>query len=212
LFQNVTIKHANIRGKRQNLSVQNTVTDEIVSVFSVPLEEAPLLPLSPLPTLPPRPHRRRKPMFSAMFASNMLFMPFLYPLMLTIFGVFTNQPLPLDIFMILVLFGSFLSNIGSLLLYIAARAANYLRTTVGIVALTLLVLQVSCLFLFRNNLEGFDPNHLRGMHDLIIMAGFTLIFSCMLALCIFSVLLLLRVFRKKSRKHMLNKSVDITAN
>ncbi|GEM_PF-3556811 len=187
----------NIRGKRNNLSAQYSVADEIVSVLSVPPEDKPLPPLSPLPPVAPRPARRRKPIGLSIAAAILLFTPFLCFAVFYFLGLILGSVLPIEILMAILIFTGNLSIFGGLLLYLAARRIQYLRMSVGWFSLLLLVFQIDFCIVFLNNDVAFIMNP-AGVPTFTFAAIIsTLILICMIALCVFSIMMLMRLIRKK---------------
>lgn len=196
----IVIDRKKIIGKRPNLAEQNSITDEIVSAFSVPPENAPLPPLSPLPaTAPHAPTPPRNPQGGTIAASVLLFLPFLYPIVFFVHGAFTGHPVPVMLYPMLVLAARLLANIGSLILYLSARAANYLRKPAGCTALAALILPIVGMVLFGGPLLRLDPTGVSSTRGWLIIASMVLTLLSMFALCVLCALLLIRVFRKKSR-------------
>lgn len=189
-----------ILGKRPNLSAQNSVADDIVSAFSVPPEQMPLPPLSPLPPTVPRPLRKKTPQGSSIAATILLFLPFLYPIVFFVHGSATGHPLPMLMFPLLVLLARLLSNVGGLILYFAARAANYLRKPVGFTALAAFILPLAGALLFGTTLARIDPANISQPRGWVALGCVVLALLCMVALCAFSILILIRAFRKKKPK------------
>jgi len=91
-----------------------------------------------------------------------------------------------------------LTFLGGLLLYLAARAANAFRKPIGWIALGNLVSSVVSVFFVSDWLTGYDPNMLSRSNALWCLAFTFVSLLCMVALCVFSVLMLRRVFQKKS--------------
>ena len=187
----------NIRGKRKNLSAQNSVADEIVSVLSVPPEDKPLPPLSPLPPVAPRPARRRKPIGLSIAAAILLFTPFLCFAVFYFLGLILGSVLPIEILMAILIFTGNLSIFGRLLLYLAARRIQYLRMSVGWFSLLLLVFQIDFCIVFLNNDVAFIMNPAGVPTFTFAVIICTLILICMIALCVFSIMMLVRLIRKK---------------
>ena len=192
-------------GKRPNLAEQNSVADNIVSAFSVPPEDMPLPPLSPLPRhtpasqTEPRPLRKKHPKVLSIVGTVFLFLPILFAGVYFIHGALTGQPLPVLMFPMLMLIARFSSYIGGLILCFAARAAQYLKKSVGFTTLAAVLLPFVSSFIFAKPLASVDPTSagvgpVAGWIALICLA-ITLL--CMLALCVFGVLLLVRAFRQK---------------
>ena len=193
-----TIVREHILGKRPNLSAQNSVADEIISALSVPPEDMPLPPLSPLPPTAPRPPQEKNPQGSSVAAAILLFLPFLYPIVFYVHGYATGHPLPVLMFPLLVLFARLLSNVGGFILFLAARSADYLKKSVGLTALAAFILPFAGSLLFGTTLNRVDPARISETRDWIALACVALGLFCMLALCVFSVLMLERVFKKRT--------------
>jgi len=88
------------------------------------------------------------------------------------------------------------------LLYLAARRIKYLRKSVGWVSLALLVLQFDfCIVFFDGSVPCLiqSANSPAYICSIIISA---LIVTCMILLCVFSVLILIRLTRKKQPKEL----------
>ena len=192
----INVERRNIAGKRPNLAGQNSVADEIVSALSP--EEMPLPPLSPLPPTSPHPPRKRNPQGAAIAGAILVLLPFLYPVAFFVNGFTSGRPLPLLMYPLLVLMARFLANVGSFILYLAARAANHLRKVIGWVSLAAFVLPIAATFLFGGVLYRIDPRYISQTRGWIGLACVAVALLCMLALCVFSVLLLVRVFRKQT--------------
>lgn len=191
-------------GKRPNLAEEESVTDNIVSALSVKPEDMPLPPLSPLPKhtpayeTAPRAPRKKHPKVLSIIGTVFIYLPILFAGVYFIHGALTGQPLPALMFPMLMLIARFSSYIGGLLLYFAARAAQYLKKTVGFTTLAAVLLPIVSSFIFAKPLASVDPTSagvgpVAGWIALICLA-ITLL--CMLALCVFAVLLLVRAFRK----------------
>ena len=187
----------NIRGKRENLSAQNSVADEIVSVLSVSPEDMPLAPLSPLPPVAPRPARRRKPIGLAIAAPILLFAPFLCFAVFYFLGLILGSVLPIEILMAILIFTGNLSIFGGLLLYLAARRIQYLRMSVGWFSLLLLVFQIDFCIVFLNKDVAFIMNPAGVPTFTFAVIICTLILICMIALCVFSIMMLVRLVHRK---------------
>lgn len=186
-----------IIGRRPNLAEQNTVADEIVSVLSVPPEDMPLPPLSPLPPTKPSPARKRNPQGVAIAATVLLFVPFLYPFVLLALGVVMKNPLPLYYYLPLVFVQFPLSILGGGLLYLASRYANALRKLIGWVALAMLLVPVIAFSILRKRIFDMSEFTIHSTESLISMCNVLLTLLIMIALCVFDVLLLSRLFRKE---------------
>ena len=192
MHKQVTFKRANIRGQRPNLSANHTVVDEIIYAFTNPQQE---------PPLPPLPRGKKNPQGGSIAAAILLFLPFLYPITFFVQGATTGHPLPVMMFPLLALMARFLSNVGSLVLYLTARTENFLRKSIGWVSLATLALPLASVLLFGKSQYMFNPisdiSKTRGLLALISVV-FTLL--CMIALCVFAVLMLARVFAKRSEE------------
>ena len=184
-------------GRRPNLAEEKSVTDEIVSAFSVPPEDMPLPPLSPLPPTAPRAPRKRNPQGLTIAAAVLNVLPFLYPLFFFVHGWTSGHPLPVYLYPILVLAVRFIPFIGGLLLYLAARAANAFRKWVGWIALCNVVFSLGSVFFLTQWLPNYDPSMLSRTDALGFLAFSSASLLCMIALCVFSVLMLAHLLPKR---------------
>ncbi len=186
----ITIKtdHKRIHGKRPNLSAQSGVADEIITALSNPA--GPNIPLSPLP-------RKKNPRGGAVAAAILLFLPFVYPIVFFAHGVLSAHPLPVMMYPYLVLLARFVSNIGGLVLYLTARKASVLQKPIGWVALAAFLLPLVSTFLVGTQQIQVDPSSISPLRGGIAFYAVVIALLCMLALCVFCVLLLVRVFQKK---------------
>ena len=186
-----------IIGRRPNLAEQNTVADEIVSVLSVPPEDMPLPPLSPLPPTTPSPARKRNPRIGAVAGTILVFLPLLYPLVFFIHGSLIGYPMPAWMYPYLVLIARYLSNIGGLFLYLSARSASFLRKPIGWVSFASFALPLIGSILLGGLIYSTEQGTISQTRGWIGICCLAVALLCMLALCVFSVLLLIRVFPKK---------------
>ena len=203
-------------GKRPNLAAEKSVTDEIVSAFSVPPEDMPLPPLSPLPahtpasaTAPAAP-RKRKPQGLTIAATVLNVLPFIYPLFFYVHGWTSGHPLPFYLYPILVSAVRFIPFLGGLLLYLAARAANAFRKPIGWIALANVVFSLGSVFFLTEWLPNYDPSMLSRSDALGFLLFSAVSLLSMVALCVFSVVMLARVFNKGKRSNdQKNNSVGL---
>ena len=192
-------------GKRPNLAEEQSVTDDIVSAFSVPPEDMPLPPLSPLPqhtpaaSTAPRAPRKRHPKALSIIGTVLAYLPFLFAAVYFVHGAIIGHPLPVLMFPMLVLIARFVSYIGGLILYLAACAAQYLRKSVGYTALASALLPFVSIILFTKPLASIDPTSIGQVAGWIALICIAISLLCMLALCVFSVLMLVRVFQKANQ-------------
>ncbi|HML67253.1 MAG TPA: hypothetical protein PKA81_02565 [Clostridia bacterium] len=185
-----------ITGKRPNLSEQNSVADEIVTAFSSQ-QEQPIMPLSSTATGKPSPWGK----IYAIIAAALLFAPFLIATVWMILSGAQGYALPALMLPILALGFRTYSFVGGLVLYLAARKANFLRRTVGWIALANLLVTVPFFILAFQSASNPDAaalatNGMQIANTVSIVASLL----CMIALCVFAVLMLMRVFRKKKQE------------
>ena len=186
-----------IIGKRPNLSEQNSVADEIVTALSSQ-QEHPIVPLSSTTTGKPSPWGK----IYVILAAALLFAPFLIAAVLMVLSRAQGYALPALMLPILALGFRTYSFVGGLVLYLAARKANALRKTVGWVALANLLVTVPFFILaFQSasnpNAAALATNGMRIANTVSIIASLL----CMIALCVFAVILLVRVFRLNKQAH-----------
>ena len=126
-------------------------------------------------------------------------LPFVLPFVFFVNGALTNYPLPFIMYPYLVLVFNLFADIGGLILYIASRNANYLRKQIGWTALATALLPMVAAILFQDYLVRFDVNNLNRPVSVVVFIALLLTLLCMLALCVFAVLLLRRVFPKQPK-------------
>ena len=143
---------------------------------------------------------RRRSRTLSVIGTVFLWLPFLFPVPFFIHNEVGGAPVPLALYPFLVMSVRFSANIGSLLLYLASRAANALRKPVGWLALAIIVLPTAGLILLGKNLYFLDPASITKPVGFLVMLSMALTLLCMLAVNVFSILLLIHIFRR-NRKH-----------
>ncbi len=199
----IVIRRANIRGKRLEQKPQEIPAVETAVALSDLPESAPMQPLDPPPATGqavPHPPRKRKPYGLAIAATMLVFTPFLYAVGLTALMLIFSDGTRWDVVIGMTLLGSVFSNIGSILLYLAARACNYIRKPVALVSLELLVLQIGSFMICREDLAIILPTQ-DLQHPLLTIALISLILLCMIMLCVFCVRMLVHLLPKKPAKN-----------
>ncbi len=204
-------------GKRPNLAEEESVTDNIVSALSVPPEDMPLPPLSPLPkhtpasATPPRTPRKRNPKVPAIIGTVFIYLPLLVAAVYFVHGALTGHPLPVLMFPMIMLIVRLSSYIGGLILYFSARAAQYLRKSIGFTTLAAVLLPVVSSFIYAKPLAAVDPTSasISPVAGWIALICIAISLLCMLALCVFSVLMLVRAFRKADRPEVQTEQNDL---
>ena len=192
----IIVRRVNIRGKRPNKKSQENAENQYATALSVLPDGEPLQPLSPAPAseqVVPHPPRKRKPYGLAIAAAMLASTPILYALDTIALMLIFSGEVTWDIVIGLTLIGCVLFNIGSLLLYLTARATNYMRKPVALVSLELLVLQIGTFMIYRGDLTDL----LDMQHPLLAISLLSLILLCMIALCVFSVLMLAHLLPKR---------------
>jgi len=139
---------------------------------------------------------RRRSRFLSVASAVLIGLPFALPLVFFINGARTNYPLPVLLYPFLVLVFSFLSVVGGLLLYLASRKANHLRKPIGWITLAAFLLPTIGI-LFGDYLFQYDYTSFSKPVGLIILITLLLTLLCMLALGVFSALMLKKVFPKR---------------
>ena len=184
-----------IIGKRPNLSAQNTVADGIVTAFTSQ-QEQPIVPLSSTATGKPSPWGK----IFATLAAALLFAPFLIAVVLMILAYAQEYTLYLIYFPIYVLAFRNYSLFGGLALYLAARKANAFRKPIGWIALANPLLTIPQ-FVYAIQ-KGTGQETALVSEWLVVLNLVSMIASllCMIALCVFAVLMLVRLFKKKRPK------------
>ncbi|MEN6634356.1 MAG: hypothetical protein ABFC56_00720 [Clostridiaceae bacterium] len=199
----IVIRHVNMRGKRLEQKSQELPAEETSVALSDLPESAPLQTLDPTPPseqVEPHPPRKRKPYGLAIAAAMLVFAPFLFAVNMSAFGLILVGDPTLIVFLAVPLLGIPLSNVGSLLLYLSSRAANYMRKPVILVSLELLVLQIGSSVIYSKNIRSFEFDFQSLKNPLLAIVLASLILLCMIVLCVFSVLMLVRLLPKRPAK------------
>lgn len=143
-------------------------------------------------------NRRRSRSLSAA-GTVLIGLPFVLPIVFYINGAYTNYPLPVLMYPCLMLVFSFLSVVGGFLLYLASRKANHLRKPIGWITLAAFLLPAMSNILFGDYLFKYDYTGFSKPVGLIILIALLLTLLCMLALGVFSILMLKKVFPKRPK-------------
>ena len=182
-----------IIGKRPNLAAEESVVDGIVTAFTSQ-QEQPIVPLSSTATGKPSSWGK----VYAIIATVLLFAPFLIASVLMIISGAQGYALPAMMLPILAIGFRAYSFIGGLILYLAARKANVLRKTIGWIALANPVVTIPYFIMVLQ--YGTNRETMAGAPAGMFIANYVSMIAsllCMIALCVFAVILLVRVFRKK---------------
>ncbi len=183
-------------GKRPNLSAQNSVADEIVTAFTSQ-QEQPIVPLSPIEHGKPSPWGK---VFSIVGAA-LSFAPFVIPAVLMMISSINGYDAPFLMYPFLVLGYRLYALIGSIVLYLAARKVKAFRKTVGWIALVNFVVAVPLYIIAVWYNLSSDPAALTtDTMRILTAASMVLSVLCMIALLVFSVLLIIRAFQKQSKE------------
>ena len=198
----IVIRRANIRGKRLEQKPQELSTEETAVALSDLPQSTPIQPLDPPPAtgqVVPHPPRKRKPYGLAIAAAMLAITPILYAFGVNVMALVLVGRIELILLFLMPLLAIPLSNIGSILLYLTARAANYMRKPVALVSLELLVLQIGTFMIYREGLaDEFLAQNMQ--NPLLTISLICLILLCMILLCVFSVLMLVHLLPKKPAK------------
>ena len=104
--------------------------------------------------------------------------PILYAFGVNVLGLVLVGRIELILLFLMPLLAIPLSNNGGILLYLTARAANYMRKPVALVSLELLVLQIGTFMIYRDGLaDEFLAQNMQ--HPLL-----TISLICLILLCI----------------------------
>ena len=142
-----------------------------------------------------RNHNRSRTL--AIWSAVFLWMPFAAPLVYFFHGWMSGSSMPLVMYPTLVLTFRLFSNVGSLLLYLTARAVNTLRKIVGWFAFALFILPVVTLALMGPALFTFDFEFVPKIAGIFALVTLALTLFSMAALNGFSVLLVKRIFPRQ---------------
>jgi len=191
----------NIRGKRKNLSAQNSVADEIVTPFTSQ-QEQPIVPLTPINSGKPSPWGKVFAIVGAMLS----FTPFVISAAAVIFSRL-DWFFTVSFFLLGAIAFRMFSFIGGVILYLAARQINAFRKPVGWIALThptlaLLVTLVSASIQSHTDLYVRTSD---GM-NIVFYVSLFIFLLCMIALCVFAVKLLIRAFKRPKKESIIEPS------
>jgi len=181
---NNTVKPCLYPGKRENQPPESDIPEEVI----IPAAETRKAKRT-----------RRKSRTLAVWGTVLVGLPFVLPLVFFINGALTNHPLPIGVYPYLVMLFCVFAVIGGLVLYIGSRNANYLRKPIGWTALATALLPLFAAILYPDFLLRFDVKNLNRPVNVVVFIALLLALLCMLALCVFSVLLLRRVFPKQPK-------------
>ena len=180
----VTVKPCPYMGKRVNLTPESDIPEE-VKIAAAEAKKAE--------------RSRRKSRTLAVWGTVLVGLPFVLPLVFFINGALRNYPVPFIMYPYLVMVFCVFAYIGGLVLYIGSRNANYLRKPIGWTALATTLPTPIATILFGNTLMRFDTTNMNAPINIIVFLLLIITLLCMLALCVFAVLLLRRVFPKQPK-------------
>ncbi len=142
---------------------------------------------------------RKRSRALAVWSAILLWLPFALPLVYFMFIWFGGYSMPFVMYPILVLTFRILANVGSLLLYLTARAANAQRKVVGWLALALFILPIVTVALMGPAVLTYDFEHVSKLAGILALVTMALTLLNMVALNVFSVLLLKKVFPRQPK-------------
>lgn len=191
----------NIRGKRKNLSAQNSVADEIVTPFTSQ-QEQPIVPLTPINSGKPSPWGK----VFAIVGAVLSFAPFVISAAAVIFSRL-DWFFSVSIFLLGAIVFRMFSFIGGVILYLAARQINAFRKPVGWIALTHPTLALLAT-LVSASIQSHTDLYVRTSDGMNIVSYVSLFIFllCMIALCVFAVKLLIRAFKKPKKESIIEPS------
>ena len=178
----ITVKFCSYMGRRVNRTPESDIPEE-VKIAEAEAKKAK--------------RTRRNSRVLAVWGIILAGLPFVLPVVIFINGALTGHPLPIMMYPYLVLAFHVFSNVGGLILYLASRNANYLRKPIGWSALATALLPMLAAILFQDYLVRFDVTHFNRPVTIVVFIALLLTLLCMLALCVFAVLMLIRVYPKQ---------------
>ena len=179
---NITVKPCSYSGKRVNLTPESDIPEE-VKIAAAEAKQAE--------------RTRKNGRALADWGMVLVGLPFVLPIVFFINGALTNHVPPIGLYPYLVMAFCVFSYVGGLILYIASRNAGYLRKPIGWTALATVLLPMLTAVLFQDYLVRFDGTNLNRPISVVVFIALLLTLLCMLALCVFAVLMLKRVFPKQ---------------
>ena len=182
MITRVTVKPCPYRGNRVNLTPESDIPEE-VKIAAAEAKKAE--------------RSRRKSRALAVWGTVLVGLPFVLPLVFFVHGALRNYPVPIGLYPYVVMAFCVFSYIGGLILYIGSRYANYLQRPIGWTALATALLPMVAAILYQDSLLRFDIANLNRPVSFFVLIALLLALLCMIALCVFAVLLLRRVFPKQ---------------
>ena len=180
----ITVKFCSYMGRRVNRTPESDIPEE-VKIAEAEAKKAK--------------RTRRNSRVLTVWSTILAGLPFVLPVVFFINGALTNHPLPIMMYPYLVLVFYPLADIGGLILYIGSRNANCLRKPIGWTALATALLPTLAAILFQDYLVRFDVTHFNRPVTIVVFIALLLTLLCMITLCVFAVLLLVRVFPKQPK-------------
>jgi len=177
----VTIKPCPCKGRRVNQTPESDIPEE-VKLAATEAKKAE--------------RSRRNGRTLSVWSAVLVGLPFVLPVVFYINGALTNHPLPIGLYPYLVLTFGFFAEVGGLILYIASRNANYLRKPIGWTALATALLPLIAGIFFGDYISRFVGSNLNRPVSIVVFLALLLTLLCMIALCVFVVLMLRRVYSK----------------
>ncbi len=183
----ISVKPCSCHGRRVNLTPESDIPEE-VKIAAAETRKAE--------------RTRRNGRTLAVWGTVLVWLPFVLPTVFFINGALTNHTPPIGLYPYLLLAFHMFSNIGGPVLYLASRNANYLRKPIGWTALATPLLILFAAILFQDYLLRFNVTSLNRPISVVVFVALLLMLLCMVALCIFAVLMLKRVFSKQPKPEL----------
>ena len=180
----VTVKPCPYQGRRVNRTPESDIPEEVKQA-AIEVKKAD--------------RARRHGRTLAVWAAVLIGLPFVFPLVFFVNGSLTNHALPIGVYPYLVMIFCIFAEVGGLILYIASRNANYLRKPIGWTALATFFFHLAATVVFQNYMVRFGSTQLNRPVGSTVLIALLLMFLGMLALCVFAVLMLKRVFPKQPK-------------
>lgn len=181
----ITFNREQIRGRRVNATPESDIPEEVKAAKAAADKAE---------------RTRKRSRTLSVIASVFLWIPFIFPVPFYIHGGISGFPVPFALYPLLVMSIHSSANIGSLILYLASRAANALRKPIGWLALAIFLLPTVVTFVLGGNLTDIHPEDISKPAAFLLLIAIALSLLCMLAINVFSVLLLRKVFHKPERQ------------
>ena len=177
----IIVKETAARGRRINATPESDIPEEVK--LEVKREET-------------ETRRKRRGKVFAIIGTVLVWLPLLFPIYSYIASPSVGIDLPFAMYPFLILRSQFWAILGGLFLYLGARATNTLRKPIGWLTIVMFVVLFTTSLTSSKYTVSVDPSSIPAFVVYGMIISQILMLLCMLALNVFSVLLLKRIYKK----------------